>query len=78
MIDRISENSLFQLFPYSKRDHDSMETLQEIEESIKNLNTRLSNLKKINKSLNSFEENESSLSWEDLKNISTELHSIEE
>ncbi len=78
VLDKFSENSIFQLFPYSKKNHDSKETLREIEESIKNLNTRLSNLKKINKSLDEFEENSSTLSWEDLKNISADLHQSED
>ena len=50
----------------------------EIEESIKNLNTRLSNLKKINKSLDKLQENFSSLSWEELKNFSADLHNSED
>ena len=73
IFNNIKENSLFQLFPYSKKLNDSKETLLEIQESIKNLNTRLSNLKKINKSLNEFEDNSSSLSWEELKAISSNL-----
>ena len=71
ILNEISQISIFKLFPYSKKDHNSKETLIEIEESIKNLNTRLSNLKKINKSLNEFEDNFSSISWEELRNIST-------
>ena len=78
IFDKIFENSLSELFPYSKKDNDSFKTLNEIKDSIKNLNTRLSNLKKINKSLNEFEENVSSLSWEDLKNISSDLQLLED
>ena len=74
ILDDLSENSIIQLFPYSRKDYESVKTLTEIEESIKNLNTRLSNLKKINKSLNEFGENLSSLSWEELKNFSQNLH----
>ena len=69
----LQETSIFQLFPYSRKDHDSDKTLIEIQDSVKNLNTRLLNLKKINKSLDEFEGNKSSLSWEDLKNISSDL-----
>ena len=48
-------------------------------ESAKNLNTRLSNLKKINKSLNKFDKDfTSDLSWEELKKISSELTNLEE
>ena len=50
------DSSIFQLFPYSKPNYDPSKAINEIEESIKNLNTRLSNLKKINKSLNEFED----------------------
>ncbi len=77
-LNNLIKNSLFQLFPYSKKEHNSDETLQEIEESIKNLNTRLSNLKKINKSLNEFGDNTSSLTWEELKDISLDLHNNED
>ena len=72
-LDELSEISLSKLFPYIKNDNDSKETLKEIEESINNLNTRLSYLKKINKSLDEFDDNSSSLSWNELKKISNEL-----
>ena len=67
------ENPILELFPYAKKHHKSSLTLEEIKDSIKNINTRLLNLKKINKSLDEFEGNKSSLSWEDLKNISSDL-----
>ncbi len=66
-------DSVYQLFPYSRPKYDIDKAIVEIEESSNNLNTRLSNLKKINKSLDTFEENSSSLNWQDLKNISREL-----
>jgi hypothetical protein len=47
--------------------------LREIQESSKNLNTRLSNLKKINKSLITFEKDNNSLNWDELQKISKEL-----
>ena len=71
------DNSIFQLFPYVHREYQKKLALKEITESINNLNTRLSNLKKINKSLNEIEEN-SSLTWDELKNISFNLHNNEE
>ncbi len=74
LIDKISDNSLIKLFPYSRKDHNSNETLLEINESVQNLNTRLSNLKKINKSLNEFDDINSSLSWDELKSISSDFH----
>ena len=78
VFNKINQNSLLQLFPYSKKDYVPEETMVEIEESIKNLNTRLSNLKKINKSLDKLQENFSSLSWEELKNFSADLHNSED
>ncbi len=72
------DNSIFQLFPYVRADHDSYEVINEIKESINNLKTRLSNLKKINKSLNDIEINSSSMTWEELKNITFHLHKNEE
>ena len=71
--DNININAIYDLFPYSSSKYDSDKALIEIKESSNNLNTRLSNLKKINKSLNTFEENSSSLNWEELQNISNEL-----
>jgi len=71
--DNIILASVYELFPYSRPKYDPYKALIEIKESTNNLNTRLSNLKKINKSLDRFEENSSSLNWEELKKISTEL-----
>ena len=71
--DNITLSSVYELFPYSGPKYDPYEALIEIKESTNNLNTRLSNLKKINKSLNRFEENSSSLNWEELQKISAEL-----
>ena len=78
MLNKVMENSVFQLFPYSKIDNNSQQSLQEVKESIKNLNTRLLNLKKINKSLNEFDDKSSSLSWEELKKITSDFHHTEE
>ena len=69
----ITLSSVYELFPYSSPKYDPEKALIEIKESVNNLNTRLSNLKKINKSLNTFEENSSSLNWEELQNITKEL-----
>ena len=71
--DNITISSVYELFPYSSPKYNPEEALIEIKESTNNLNTRLSNLKKINKSLNRFEENSSSLNWEELQKISSEL-----
>ncbi len=73
-ISQISKNTISQLFPYTQKDYDSSKTLEEIRDSIKNLNTRLLNLKKINKSLNEFENTNTNLSWDELKKIYFELH----
>ena len=72
------DKSIFQLFPYSSGKYDPVNCLEDIKESLKNLNTRLSNLKKINKSLNEFDENLSSMSWDELKDISQEIHEYED
>tara|TARA_B100000925_G_scaffold150056_1_gene112619 strand:- start:42 stop:845 length:804 start_codon:yes stop_codon:yes gene_type:complete len=76
--EKTIDTSIFQLFPYVQKDFDKDNTLKEIKESINNLHTRLSNLKKINKSLNDIDENSSSLTWDELKNISFNLHNSEE
>ena len=83
--DKISEiyqktkdNGIFQLFPYVRLDYDSEEVINEIKESINNLKTRLSNLKKINKSLDDIDTNSSSLTWDELKNITFNFHNNED
>ena len=78
IFEKTRDNSIFQLFPYVVSDNNRENTINEIKESVNNLNTRLSNLKKINKSLNDIETNSSSLSWDELKNITLNLHNNEE
>ena len=78
IFEKTKDNSIFQLFPYSRTDYESENVIKEIEESINNLKTRLSNLKKINKSLNDIQINSSSMTWDELKNITYNLHSSEE
>ena len=72
------EKGIFQLFPYTNSNYEEENVINDIQESIKNLQTRLSNLKKINKSLNKFDKDSSDLSWEELKKISSELTNLEE
>tara|TARA_B100000575_G_scaffold290367_1_gene293938 strand:- start:555 stop:1358 length:804 start_codon:yes stop_codon:yes gene_type:complete len=72
------DNSIFQLFPYVSPDYDTDKATKEIKESINNLKTRLSNLKKINKSLNDIDNHSSSMTWDELKNITFELHKNED
>ncbi len=76
--EKTRDNSIFQLFSYVRTDLDSEEVIYEIKESINNLKTRLSNLKKINKSLNDIDTNSSSMTWDELKNITFNLHNNEE
>ncbi len=75
---KIIKNSLktdiYQLFPYSSSKYDSNQALKELKESCSNLNTRLLNLEKINKSLNSFVDNSTQLNWQELQKISKELN----
>ncbi len=72
------ESSIFQLFPYSHPDCEHNDAKKQMLESIKNLNTRLSNLKKINKSLNKFENSSTPISWEELKNLTKDLQTYGE
>ena len=67
------EKKVAQIFPYSSKKYDSQETLKEIKESIKNLNTRLLNLKKINKSLDTFVNEANTLNWSELQTINQEI-----
>ncbi len=75
---KTKDNSIFQLFPYVRLDYDPKEAINEIKESINNLKTRLSNLKKINKSLDDIHSNSSSMTWDELKNITFNLYNNEE
>ena len=72
------DTSISQLFPYSSSDYDPEEAMKEIKESINNLKTRLSNLKKINKSLNELDINSSSMTWDELRKISFNVQNNEE
>ena len=66
-------SQLYQLFPYASPSYDPQKTYEEVIKSLDNLNTRLSNLKKINKSLNNFIENSNTLNWSELQNINIEI-----
>ena len=68
------EICIFTLFPYAQKQYNSSDALEEVRESVKNLNTRLLNLKKINKSLNEMTDNTSKLNWDELKKISADLY----
>ncbi len=70
--------TIFQLFPYVSLKYNPDKATKEIKESVNNLKTRLSNLKKINKSLNDIDINSSSMTWDELKNITFDLHNNEE
>ena len=78
IFQKTKDNTIFQLFPYVSLEYDSEEVIKEIKESINNLKTRLSNLKKKNKSLNDIDNNSSSMTWDELKNITFDLHNNEE
>jgi len=73
VVTNVLNKSIYQLFPYSNPKYDPQDALKEVKESIKNLNTRLSNLKKINKSLDTFENDHNSLNWEELQRIGSEI-----
>ncbi len=73
IITKSLKSNIYQLFPYSSSKFDAQEALTEVKESCINLNTRLSNLQKINKSLNSFIDNSTQLKWEELQSINKEL-----
>ena len=73
IIKNSTSPQIYELFPYSSPSFDPQESYQEIIKSINNLNTRLSNLKKINKSLDEFVKNSNSLNWSELQNINLEI-----
>jgi len=61
------------LFPYSLPSFNPQQSYKEVKESLNNLNTRLSYLKKINKSLDTFINESNSLNWSELQNINIEI-----
>ena len=67
------KSKVYKLFPYSSFKFDDQKALIEIKESCLNLNTRLSNLKKINKSLSNFIKDSTQLNWQELQEINKEL-----
>ena len=73
IIKKCLDSNIYQLFPYSSPNYDEELSLEEIKKSCQNLNTRLLNLKKINKSLDSFVNDSSQLNWDELRKINTEL-----
>jgi len=64
---------IYKLFPYSGPKFDPHRSYEEVLKSIKNLNTRLLNLQKINKSLDTFVKNSNSLNWSELQSINIEI-----
>jgi len=73
IIKKCVDSNIYQLFPYSSPNYDEEQSLEEIKKSCQNLNTRLLNLKKINKSLDSFVSDSSQLNWDELQKINAEL-----
>ena len=69
----MTSNTFISCFPYSLSSFDPQLSLKEVLKSINNLNTRLLNLKKINKSLDTFLSNSNQLNWSDLQTINLEI-----
>ena len=66
-------SKIYKLFPYSSPNYDPQLSSEEALNSLKNLNTRLLNLQKINKSLDTFIKESNQLNWEDLQKINIEI-----
>ena len=66
-------SKIYKLFPYSSPNYDPQQSREEALNSLKNLNTRLLNLQKINKSLDTFIKESNQLNWEDLQKINIEI-----
>jgi len=66
-------SKIYKLFPYSGPNFDTQLSREEALNSLKNLNTRLLNLQKINKSLDTFIKESNQLNWEDLQKINIEI-----
>ncbi len=73
IIKQSLSTKIYKLFPYSSPSYDPQKSKEETQNSLKNLNTRLLNLKKINKSLDTFVKESNQLNWDDLQKINIEI-----
>ena len=73
ILKKCIKSDIYQLFPYVSSKYNDKQVLQEVRESCNNLKTRLLNLQKINKSMDSFLENSSQINWEELQKINKEI-----
>ncbi len=78
ILNKSLENGITELFPYAGSKYDQNLAKSEIEDSVNNLNTRLSNLKKINKSLDTFVSDTNSLNWSELQKLKIEIENDQE
>ena len=77
IMNKSLENQITQLFPFASNKYNSQQAKLDIEDSVKNINTRLLNLKKINKSLDTFVSEANTLNWDELQKINQEIQSGE-
>jgi hypothetical protein len=73
LLEKAMNSLIYELFPYSSPSFDPQKSYEEVLKSLKNLNTRLLNLKKINKSLSNFVNESNSLNWNELQSIHIEI-----
>jgi len=73
IVNQSLTSKIYKLFPYSSPNYDPQLSRVEALNSLKNLNTRLLNLQKINKSLDTFIKESNQLNWEDLQKINIEI-----
>ena len=73
ILKKCLKSDIYQLFTYVSPKFNDQQALFEIKESCYNLKTRLLNLQKINKSMNSFLENSNQINWEELRKINKEI-----
>ncbi len=75
ILNKSMGSDIIQLFPFASPKYDGLQAKYDIKDSIKNLNTRLLNLKKINKSLDTFLSDANPLNWEELQRMNYEIQS---
>ena len=73
LLEKAMNSLIYELFPYSSPSFDPQKSYEEVLKSLKNLNTRLLNLKKINKILSNFVNESNSLNWNELQSIHIEI-----
>ena len=70
IVDKALNRQIYQLFPYSSPNFNSQKALQEVKKSAKIIDTRLSNLAELDKSIKNLESEATLLNWQEFEKLS--------